>query len=540
VNYNASVPELPEKPVAHFELVITSRTIAPDNFPQESYLINGQFPGPLIRLKHNSIVSVTVRNQLRNNSITIHFHGIHQRGSFLSDGVPGVTQEPIQPGASITQIFDTWPQSGTFFYHAHTGMDITSLYGPLIIEDDPVVYNTWPASYQYDAEKVLILNGIYHESLDSLVERIVGPVHNYPQSVDSLTVNGKSYGEWENVTSPKRSSSYEVVSVKKGLRYRFRFINAASDSLLVCNISGHSFSVIEMDGIYTHPVQTDYILISPGQRYSVIIDMDQEEGNHLISCKHAESPGPKNGLAVLSYNGGSYPSKKLRRLDMGIEKDNVELDKWIVDDLSPNYKLKQTDVYDVPPNVDKEFLIDVFEAINGTRHVYLINGHRYKEPEIPYYLQLGQRKNISDPPQVFEVKKGEVVQFVFQNRVTGRCFSHPWHIHGHTFYVVAEGPDEYDPVKDGEAIREKTKAGNTNRFRFRDSVTVFANQTTGSNTADGAPCGWSVVRFIVNNPGLWLAHCHVTPHMIMGKKFVIWEHSEEDPYLSSLMEGSNF
>jgi len=53
---------------------------------------------------------------------------------------------------------------------------------------------------------------------------------------------------------------------------------------------------------------------------------------------------------------------------------------------------------------------------------------------------------------------------------------------------------------------------------------------------DGAWCGWAAVRFAAHNPGVWLAHCHVTPHMMMGKKFVIWEHSEEDPFLLNLME----
>jgi L-ascorbate oxidase len=447
-----------------------------------------------------------------------------------------VTQDPIPPGGFFTYKVDTWPQAGTFFYHAHTGMDITSLFGPLIIEDDPVVYKTWPAAYQYDEERVLILNGIYHESLDSLVERIIGPIHHYPASADSLTVNGKSYGEWENVTTPNRSSSYEVVSVKKGLRYRFRFINAASDSLLVCNISGHSFSVIEMDGIYTHPVQTDYLLITPGQRYSVIIEMDQEPENHLITCKHAEFPGPKNGLAILNFKESTYPIKQLRTLDMGNGTEFLLLNKWIVDDLLPNYELKQTDVYDIPPNVDKEFFIDVNEAVNGRQNTYEINGHHYEDPETSYNFQLAAGTNISDPPQVFEIKKGDVVQFVFQNRRARHCFSHPWHIHGHSFYVVGEGPDEYDPVKDGEAIREKTKAGTVNTSRFRDTVTLFANQTAGANETYGTPCGWTAVRFIANNPGLWFAHCHVTPHLMMGKKFVIWEHSEEDPYLSTLMK----
>lgn len=69
---------------------------------------------------------------------------------------------------------------------------------------------------------------------------------------------------------------------------------------------------------------------------------------------------------------------------------------------------------------------------------------------------------------------------------------------------------------------------------LRDTVTVFANQTVGDIT-DGAYCGWAAVRYEAGNSGLWLAHCHITPHIIMGKRFVIWEHGEDDPMLTKLM-----
>lgn len=134
---------------------------------------------------------------------------------------------------------------------------------------------------------------------------------------------------------------------------------------------------------------------------------------------------------------------------------------------------------------------------------------------------------------MIEILEGENIQIVFQNQRTGDvCFTHPWHIHGHSFHVVGEGPDRYDPLKDGEKIQLDVEAGL--RFQFRDTVTVYANQTVGEEV-DGAYCGWAAVRFAAHNPGVWLAHCHVTPHMIMGKRFVIWEHSEEDPFLGGLM-----
>lgn len=488
--------------IATYNLVVTKGQISPDNFLLPAYLINGQSPGPEIRVKQCSILIVHVTNKL-STPITFHFHGIHQRKSFLADGVPGVTQKPIPPGGSYTYEVDTWPQVGTFFYHAHTGMDIVWLFGPLIIDDDPN-YSVLPKEYHWDEDRVFILNGVYHEPLNELVNRIVGPIHDYPTYIASITINGKSFGIWDNETVTQANkpisaaAGYGITTVKKGLRYRFRFINAASDSLLSCNISNHVFTIIETDGIYINPVNTNHLVISPGQRYSLLITMDQVDDNYFISCKHMESAGPRNGLAILNYIDGPKPSDDMRFLNQE-GKDTLLMDRWVVDQFSPNYSLNQTDVYKVPEDCDKEFVIDVFEAVVGQRHVYLMNGHYFEDPVVPYFMQVKNGLNISNPPQVFEVIEGEVVQFVFQNQRTGDfCFSHPWHIHGHSFYVVGEGPDRYDPVKDGQRIQENIKNGK--RFQFRDSVTVYANQTIGEET-DGAFCGWAAVRFAAHNPG---------------------------------------
>jgi len=345
-------------------------------------------------------------------------------------------------------------------------MDIVWLYGPLVIEDDPSTYSAFPPAYQYDSDKMFILNGVYHESLDKLIDRIAGPVHSYPTIINSLTINGRSFGVWDapnssltfgglpaistkDLTKPK-DAGYDITPVEPGKRYRFRFINAASDSLLSCNVSGHTLTVIEMDGIYTKPIETDRLIISPGQRYSFIITMknfsDTPGGEFWITCRHMEYPGPLNGLAILSLDDPDVKLNELneiRRVPVpGMA--TLEMDRWIVDELQPNYDLGQVDVYGVPKVIDKEWIVDVFEAVIGQRHVYLLNGNYFEEPKIPYFEQLSAQINITKVNQVYEIKEGQNIQFVFQNQRTGSfCFSHPWHIHGHSFYVVGQGPNRY-------------------------------------------------------------------------------------------------
>jgi hypothetical protein len=61
----------------------------------------------------------------------------------------------------------------------------------------------------------------------------------------------------------------------------------------------------------------------------------------------------------------------------------------VIDQLEPNPSgLEQLDYYKVNPKVDHEFIVDVFEAIVGQQHVYLINGNFYEEPSVPYFEQV--------------------------------------------------------------------------------------------------------------------------------------------------------
>ena len=95
--------------------------------------INGIFPGPRIEAYENQTMQITVINTLHTDSITVHFHGLHQRNSPHMDGVAFVSQCPILPGQTFVHTFKAYPP-GTAFYHAHIGDQRSmGLYGPFIV-----------------------------------------------------------------------------------------------------------------------------------------------------------------------------------------------------------------------------------------------------------------------------------------------------------------------------------------------------------------------------------------------------------------------
>jgi FtsP/CotA-like multicopper oxidase with cupredoxin domain len=94
---------------------------------------NGTVPGPMIRVTEGDQVRIIVKNEL-DESTTIHWHGVEVPNNM--DGVPGMTQDPIQPGETFIYEFIAKP-AGTFMYHSHYEGDrqvTAGLYAPFIID----------------------------------------------------------------------------------------------------------------------------------------------------------------------------------------------------------------------------------------------------------------------------------------------------------------------------------------------------------------------------------------------------------------------
>jgi hypothetical protein len=86
----------------HYELTVDEATLSPDGIPSPfMQVFNGQFPGPLIEANWGDEIEIYVKNKLRNNGTSIHWHGFPQTNRSQNDGVNGVTQCPIPPGSGM-------------------------------------------------------------------------------------------------------------------------------------------------------------------------------------------------------------------------------------------------------------------------------------------------------------------------------------------------------------------------------------------------------------------------------------------------------
>ena len=129
---------------------------SPAGFSQPVIGINGQWPCPTMEVDVGDTVTVNVKNNLGNETASIHFHGQHQTGTNYADGVPGMTQCAIPPGSSITQTF-TAGMSGTHWYHSHVvGQYSDGLRGPMVVHD-----SSWENGLGVDKQYVISVSDWY-------------------------------------------------------------------------------------------------------------------------------------------------------------------------------------------------------------------------------------------------------------------------------------------------------------------------------------------------------------------------------------------
>jgi FtsP/CotA-like multicopper oxidase with cupredoxin domain len=247
-----------------------------------AYTYNGTVPGPLIRVTEGDQVRIVVKNELPDPT-TIHWHGVEVPNAM--DGVPGVTQDPIQPGETFTYEFTAKP-AGTFMYHSHYEGDIqvgAGLYAPLII--DPKI----PEPNPPDVDVTLMISEwLFKDNRTYAAMPMSGMEPNY------FTLNGKSF------------PATETINVQKGQRVRLRLIGIGQ-FIHPIHLHGVAFKIVATDG---HPVPEaaqltkDTVSVAPGERYDIEF-VATEPGQWMLHCHilhHTTNNNVEPGGLMLMIN----------------------------------------------------------------------------------------------------------------------------------------------------------------------------------------------------------------------------------------------
>ncbi|MCO5607234.1 hypothetical protein L7F22_061427 [Adiantum nelumboides] len=490
--------------------------------------VNGKFPGPTVRVTEGDHLIVNVTNLVSHN-VTIHWHGVMQTLTAWADGPAYITQCPIQTGQSFISQFQISQQRGTLFWHAHISWLRATLHGAIVIQPrhKPPYPFVKPSN-----EHIIILGEWWNADVEEVLQENleIGRGYDIP---DALTING--YPGAHYICSRHLTQTFRV---KKGETYMLRLINALLDFQLYFAIANHKLTVVQADAEYTQPLETDVVVLAPGQTTDVLLTANQPEGNYYVASSVFNPNSNIRNVpyptvpttAILTYNS-SLPSD--------ISFDQLKLpflpefnDSLFVANFTKS--LKGYHNYNLPPEVDYDLLYTLSYSFlpcptclsppyPHQRISTSINNQTFVRPRISlleaYYKHIKgvyETDFPDQPPYVFNytgieasdvptselstkvkvLEFGKIVQIVFQNTHSLGYDGHPIHLHGQNFYIVGEGFGNYDASLHPTSF-------NLQNPPFRNTVSVPS-------------AGWAAIRFVTHNPGVWFMHCHLDLHTEWG------------------------
>ncbi|MQM11267.1 hypothetical protein Taro_044172 [Colocasia esculenta] len=473
--------------------------------------VNGMFPGPTLQVRNGDALTINVVNRCPYN-ITIHWHGVRQMRTAWADGPEFVTQCPIRPGGSYTYRFDIEDQEGTLWWHAHSAFLRATVYGGLVI------YPRNGSSYPFEkpgSEFPVILGEWWNSNIvDEAVNVQSGGA---PSISDAYTINGQP-GDLYNCSSQATTT----IPVSSGQTTLLRVVNAALNTNMFFSVAGHAMTVVGADASYTKPFSTSVLMLGPGQTTDVLVAANQPPARYYMAAR-AYSPAVgvqfdnTTTTAILEYRPGGQTQPVLPCLP-------EFNDTSVVTDFTA--RMRSHSAVDVPDPVDVHLLFTIGLGVtdNGNGSAASMNNVSFLLPSFSilqaHHLRVPgvftQDFPVAPPVQfdytgtnisrdlwapvrgtkVLPLRYGCRVQLVLQGTGIVVAENHPIHVHGYDFYVLAEGFGNFDPAADAAKF-------NLADPPQRNTVTVPVN-------------GWAVVRFVADNPGVWLVHCHIDAHSTWG------------------------
>lgn len=319
-------------------LRIARQTMRVDGKVSRAIGLNGTVPGPLVRLREGQNVRLRVTNDLDEDS-SIHWHGLLL--PFQMDGVPGVSFPGIKARSTFVYEFPVI-QSGTYWYHSHSGLqEQLGHYGPIVVDPkgaDPIAY---------DREHVVVLSDHSQLSPEAIFRKLkVNPGHFNMQRqtlsgllagkdqplkervdwgkmrmdpTDVADVNGSTYDFLINGHGPRDNWT---ALFTPGERVRLRIINAAAMTIFNVRIPGLKLTIVQADGLNVRPVEVDEFQIGVAETYDVIVTPTDDRAYTLVSEANDRSGMGRATLAPRAGMAAEVPRLRERPLanmkDMGM------------------------------------------------------------------------------------------------------------------------------------------------------------------------------------------------------------------------------
>lgn len=509
---------------------------------------NNNTYGPLIRVHSGDTIHLAVKNNIcsssdlrdaENDSVlkdycttTIHFHGLTGIGN-ENDGVPYLTQKPIEPHEIYTYNI-TIPKDvcGTFWYHSHTSVQYgDGLRGVLVVDCDS---HQMLAHSVINKLSIMSSNDIQSNSLFEIPDYFIKekPIKDNELQEQIITLSDK-YDDWglnilkNNVISvnggPDPSLTGSMINgddsndkfgtMEPSTKYvKLRILNTGMSGTQVINVENQKMIIIETDGVLVKPFSLNTLSLAVGQRYTAIVKLENNQKYLKIINGCNKMMGyftkslwlirEKEMLNALKTNHVDSSTISINSLP-GLDKNELFRDLVPIESIGEENDIRSQFLQQGLQSLTYNYM---YYSDDFTKQKYGTGIYKMNEKTFNEYMN----EPVELEPQ------GQTVEIIINSVDHMR---HPWHLHGHHFQLVSigngrEGSLNKD-VKKGSAwekyeqdIEYWEKTGKVPTVR--DSINI-----PGSSFA--------VIRFKLDNPGIWLLHCHVEWHMAKGLGVVFHE-----------------
>jgi CopA family copper-resistance protein len=528
-----------------YDLYVRDTLVTIGNKPTRAIAVNGQIPMPTLTFTEGDTAEIYVHNELK-ESTSLHWHGLFLPNK--EDGVPYLTQMPIEPGTTHKYTFPVI-QHGTHWYHSHSGLqEQIGMYGSMILnkkpEDEtfrkgiddlptiPVILSEWTDVNPNNVHRML------HNATDWFAIQ-KGTTQSYAEAIKQGHFKTKIANEWKRMNAMDVSDVYydkflingksnsQLSQFKGGDKVRLRISNGGASTYFWMTYAGGKITVVANDGNDVEPVEVDRLLIAVSETYDVIVTIpaDNTAFEFLVTpedrtksaslyigdgVKQLISPLPK-----LKYFDGMKMMNGMMKMngdldDMGMQMSYNQMDMNVVmypeitgkaaskkDDKMGNMKMNESDY-------NSNELSDIttlnYAMLKSPTKTTLPKDAPIKELRFELsgnmnrYVWSLDNKVVSETDKIL-IKKGENVRITLYN---GSMMRHPMHLHGHDFRIL-NGQGDYAPLK---------------------------------NIIDIMPMETDVIEFNANIEGDWFFHCHILYHMMagMGRVFT-YENQAPNPLI---------
>lgn len=480
----SEVVELKNGDMYDLEASIVQKTI--NGQPVKMLAYNGSIPGPLIKVKQGSEITVNFTNKT-DVETTIHSHGVRLANEF--DGTPDLTQEPVPVGGTFTYKIK-FPDAGMFWYHPHVREDYAQelgLYGNFLVT------STDPSYWQpVNQEIPLTLDDILMEN---------GKIVSFDRSVADHTLMGR----FGNVMLINGETDYKL-NAKQGEVIRFYLTNTASTRTFNVSIPNAKMKLVGSDGgKYEREAFVASVIISPSERAVVEIPFDKP-GTYMLQHK---TPEKTYSLGTTTVGSEKATPSYLSQFN------TLRTNQDIIASIDP-FRSAFTKAADkkLALTIDMMGMGNMMSGSGGhgghmmgndqmMNNQMMIGGSGDPvewEDTNPMMNQMSTTQNLqwkitdqatnkSNMDIDWKFKVGDQVKVsIFNDPKSAHPMQHPIHFHGQRFLVLS------------------TNGVKSDNLVWKDSVLVKNGDT---------------VELLVDmsNPGTWMAHCHISEHLEDGMMF---------------------